>query len=153
MMNQMKLPGLVGNFLRERRSALKLSQKALGLAFAPPVTTQFISNIERGVTPLPVQHVPTICRLLDLKEEELIRVMEREYAHRISGKVGNLPADLGEQLGNSSEVEAMRSIFREIEMAYVRSESARQDAFRRTAEELFGIRLGGGDRSQERAIG
>ena len=44
-----KQPKLVGAFIRQRREALGLSQRALGLLFSPPVTTQFISNVERGV--------------------------------------------------------------------------------------------------------
>ena len=47
-----KKPRLVGNFIRQKREALGLSQRALGQKFTPPVTTQFISNVERGVTPL-----------------------------------------------------------------------------------------------------
>lgn len=81
-------PGFVGLFLREKREAVGLSQRALGQLFEPPVTTQFISNIERGVTPLPHVHIPTLVRALRLQESELIMVLEREYAAKISNRVG-----------------------------------------------------------------
>ncbi len=81
-------PGLVGLYLREKRDAVGLSQRALGQLFDPPVTTQFISNIERGVTPLPPVHIPTLVRVLQLTEIDLLSVLEREYAAKISNRVG-----------------------------------------------------------------
>ncbi len=91
-------PKLVGSFIRQRREALGLSQRALGLLFTPPVTTQFISNIERGVTPLPPAHVPTLTKALMVSEEELMGLLEREYTAKLSGRLGKadgaLVADL-----------------------------------------------------------
>ena len=81
-------PRIVGKFIRERRQAISLSQRALGQLFTPPVTTQFISNVERGVTPLPPTHVPTLCQALRISEQELLDVMEREYTSKLSGKLG-----------------------------------------------------------------
>ncbi|MCM2322160.1 MAG: helix-turn-helix domain-containing protein [Oligoflexia bacterium] len=79
---------MVGNFIRQRREAMGLSQRALGLLFTPPVTTQFISNLERGVTPLPPNHVPTLTQALQVNEGELMALLEREYAIKLSGRLG-----------------------------------------------------------------
>src|SRR5688500_18638486 len=79
---------LVGNFIRQRRESLGLSQRALGLMFTPPVTTQFISNVERGVTPLPPVHVPILTKALLVSEDELMSLLEREYVLKLSGRLG-----------------------------------------------------------------
>jgi len=84
-----KRPKLVGSFIRQKREALGLSQRALGQMFTPAVTTQFISNVERGATPLPPAHIPTLATALQVAEEELMTVLEREYAIKLSGRFGN----------------------------------------------------------------
>lgn len=89
-----KLPKLVGNFIRQRREALRISQRALGQLFDPAVTTQFISNVERGVTPLPPSHVPTLAKALRISEAEIMAVLEQEYAQRLSGRLGKAPSAL-----------------------------------------------------------
>jgi transcriptional regulator with XRE-family HTH domain len=94
-----KSASLVGSFLRQRREAVGLSQRALGQRFNPPVTTQFISNVERGVTPLPPGHIPTLSRELKLSEAELLTVLEREYLIKLSDKLG--AAASSEQQGHS----------------------------------------------------
>ena len=91
-----KSPKLVGHFIRQRREVLGLSQRALGLLFTPAVTTQFISNIERGVTPLPPAHVPTLTQALRVSEEELMVLLEREYIAKLSGRLGKLETPLRE---------------------------------------------------------
>jgi transcriptional regulator with XRE-family HTH domain len=78
---------LVGTFLRQKRETLSLSQRQLGMKFEPPVTTQFISNLERGVTPLPPHHVPTLARELRIEESELLALLEREYAQKINDRI------------------------------------------------------------------
>lgn len=83
-----KTPNIVGQFIRSRRESLGLSQRALGLLFTPPVTTQFVSNIERGVTPLPPAHLAVLTQSLKITDEELLQVMEKEYAAKISQRVG-----------------------------------------------------------------
>jgi hypothetical protein len=57
------------------------------MKFQPPVTTQFISNLERGVTPLPPHHVPTLARELRIEEDELLTLLEREYAQKINDRI------------------------------------------------------------------
>jgi hypothetical protein len=69
-----------------------MSQRALGLLFNPPVTTQFISNVERGVTPLPPIHVPVLAKALEISESEIMALLEREYALKLNGRLGK-PVD------------------------------------------------------------
>ncbi|MEK6706788.1 MAG: helix-turn-helix transcriptional regulator [Bdellovibrionota bacterium] len=88
MVGSLKRPRVVGRFIRERRENLGLSQKALGLLFTPAVTTQFISNIERGVTPLPPVHVTTLSKALQVSGAELLAMLEREYSVRLSNQMG-----------------------------------------------------------------
>jgi transcriptional regulator with XRE-family HTH domain len=105
-----KSGSLVGHFLRQRREALGLSQRALGQKFSPPVTTQFISNVERGVTPLPPGHIPTLSRELKLPEAELLSVLEREYMMKLSDKLGaqQAEAEAGGNEGHSALAEMAR---------------------------------------------
>ncbi|MBC7396603.1 MAG: helix-turn-helix transcriptional regulator, partial [Bdellovibrionales bacterium] len=44
-----KSPNWVGAFIRQKREEKGFSQKELGQKFEPPVTTQFVSNLERGI--------------------------------------------------------------------------------------------------------
>lgn len=94
-----KQPRLVGQFIRQRREALGLSQRALGLLFNPVVTTQFISNVERGVTPLPPIHIPTLIKALQVSEEELMAIMEQEYTAKLSGRLGKADGQLNGAVG------------------------------------------------------
>lgn len=71
-----------------------MSQRALGAMFTPPVTTQFISNVERGVTPLPPMHVPVLAKALATSEVEIMALLEREYAHKLSERLGK-----GDEMG------------------------------------------------------
>jgi transcriptional regulator with XRE-family HTH domain len=93
MVDDNKVPKLVGAFIRQRREALGLSQRALGLMFDPPVTTQFISNVERGVTPLPPSHVPILTKNLMVAEKELMGLLEKEYALKLSTRLGKGEAE------------------------------------------------------------
>ena len=95
MVDSTKRPKLVGNCIRQRREALGLSQRALGLLFDPAVTTQFISNVERGVTPLPPAHVPTLAKALQISEAEIMSLLEREYTAKLSGRLGLADASNG----------------------------------------------------------
>jgi transcriptional regulator with XRE-family HTH domain len=93
MIDSTKRPKLVGEFIRKRREAMRMSQRALGAIFNPPVTTQFISNVERGVTPLPPMHVPVLAKALTASEAEIMTLLEREYAHKLSERLGK--TDIG----------------------------------------------------------
>jgi len=75
-----------------------MSQRALGLLFSPPVTTQFISNVERGVTPLPPTHIPVLAKALATSDSELMALLEKEYALKLNGRLGRPGGEL-ENLG------------------------------------------------------
>ena len=79
---------LVGEFIRKRRESLGMSQRALGLLFDPAVTTQFISNVERGVTPLPPVHIPVLSKALVIADSDLMSLLEKEYALKLNGRLG-----------------------------------------------------------------
>lgn len=70
------LPTL-SKYLRERRQAAKLSQKAVAekLGF---VSAQFVSNFEIGKVPFPVKHAPVICDLYGVSRAELTEVIVSE---------------------------------------------------------------------------
>lgn len=82
-----KSPNWVGAFIRQKREEKGLSQKELGQKFEPPVTTQFVSNLERGITPVPAVHVQALVRGLEINEQELMILMEKEYAAKLTHKI------------------------------------------------------------------
>ena len=86
----------MGNFIRQKRESLGLSQRALGQRFSPPVTTQFISNVERGVTPLPPSHVKALTDALQIPDAEILSLLEQEYAAKLSGRLGSPEVPNGE---------------------------------------------------------
>jgi transcriptional regulator with XRE-family HTH domain len=102
MVDLLKKVKLVGEFIRKHRESLGISQRTLGLSFNPPVTTQFISNVERGVTPLPPMHIPILAKALAVKEGELMQLLEKEYALKLNGRLGKA-GDLEENGEGSSE--------------------------------------------------
>ena len=121
-----KPSSLVGSFLRTRRESVKLSQRQLGLRFKPPVTTQFISNLERGVTPLPAHHIPTLAKELQLSEAELLSLLEREYAQKINDRIhrepteaepGVTPSTLRNIVVQEKDAEFIRSIYHAFSLA------------------------------------
>src|SRR5579884_1380614 len=100
-MAENKRPRLVGNYIRSRREALGLSQRALGLLFTPAVTTQFISNVERGVTPLPPAHVPTLAKALSVSDAEIMNLLEKEYSLKLNERLGRPEGSADHDLGTS----------------------------------------------------
>jgi hypothetical protein len=82
-----KSPNWVGAFIRQKREGKGFSQKELGQKFEPPVTTQFVSNLERGITPIPAVHVSALVKALELNEQELMALMEKEYAAKLTHKI------------------------------------------------------------------
>lgn len=85
--NLPKSPNWVGAFIRQKREDKSLSQKELGQMLEPAVTTQFISNLERGVTPVPAAHIQALVRALGIQEPELMALMEKEYAAKLTHKI------------------------------------------------------------------
>src|SRR6187402_391868 len=92
-----KSPNWVGSFIRQKREEKHLSQKELGQKFSPAVTTQFISNLERGITPVPAVHISALVKSLELNEHELMALMEKEYAAKLTHKIAGSP------MGGSNE--------------------------------------------------
>ncbi len=131
-------PRLVGQFLREKRESVGMSQRALGLLFDPPVTTQFISNIERGVTPLPPVHIATLVRVLGIPEDELICVLEREYAAKISSRSGRPDfASLTSVIPGFRMAEEDRAYFQSLYDSFRQSDPKTREAFRSLCHTLF----------------
>ena len=118
---------LVGRYIRERRTSLKLSQKKLGSLLTPQVTTQFISNIERGVTPLPVSHVAQLSKILRVSEPELMALMEKEYTLKLSQKLGQDPSRYQAQLAILAQ-DFM--LFQSIYQAYQGADPRTREAFK-----------------------
>lgn len=91
--NLSKSPNWVGSFIRQKREEKHLSQKELGQKFSPAVTTQFVSNLERGITPIPAVHIQALVKSLDLNEHELMALMEKEYAAKLTHKIAGQHMD------------------------------------------------------------
>jgi transcriptional regulator with XRE-family HTH domain len=91
---------LVGNYIREHREKVGLSQgdvaKQLRLK-----TAQSISNIERGISPLPRAKIKKLSTILRIEKGEILTLVLRELQDRYAKAVGAeshsilLPQDLG----------------------------------------------------------
>ena len=141
MIDSPKRPKIVGTFIRQRREALHLSQRALGLLFDPPVTTQFISNVERGVTPLPPAHVPTLTKALQVSEAELMGLLEKEYTQKLSGRLGlahDSPALVSDQtMSSPSDFEFIQRLYQAYQLADVQT----RQAFAGVCQNMLNFRL------------
>ncbi len=133
-------PGsLVGAFLRQRRESLGLSQRELGQRFSPSVTTQFISNIERGVTPLPPAQISTLSRELGISETELLSLMEREYLQKLNDRLhpedasGVTASTLRNLTVDQKDAEFMRAVYQ----AYTLSDRQTQENFENLCQKIL----------------
>ena len=117
---------LVGDFIRKRRELLGMSQRSLGLLFDPPVTTQFISNVERGVTPLPPIHIATLAKALATNSVEMRALLEKEYALKLNMRLGtvkvedekeNPSEELPNLLVSAADYEFMKNFYDVYQMA------------------------------------
>jgi len=119
------------------------------MKFEPPVTTQFISNLERGVTPLPPHHVPTLARELKIEEGELLSLLEREYAQKISDRMHRPTGDAGaiasgqEGVVSSSTLKNLvveekdADFIRAVYQAYSLADSATKENFASLCEKIL----------------
>ncbi len=89
----MTRPQLVGSYIKRARQLKKLSQKDLAAAFHPPVTVQFISNLERGISLLPLNQLARLQKALGLDEWTLLDLLVSEYTLKLSLKLAELQAD------------------------------------------------------------
>lgn len=139
----LKSSKIVGTYIKQRRQALDLSQRALGQMLTPPVTTQFISNLERGVTPLPLSHLSHLAKALQIQEAELTSLLEKEYAFKLSHRLG-FENGSGTELAlnhrslqvSPEDYELMKKIYE----AYKNSDAKIQEAFLVFCETQFGIK-------------
>ena len=129
-----KHPKLVGAYVKQKREALGLSQRELGLLFTPPVTTQFISNVERGVTPLPPSHVPAITKILNVPDQELMALLEKEYAYKLSNRLGKTDAapSFSISISNQADYDLMKKIYE----AYSQADHAQRQSFHAALDAL-----------------
>ena len=130
---------LVGDFIRNHREAMKMSQKNLGQCFKPPVTTQFISNIERGVTPLPVIHVTLLAKALSASDSEIMSLLEKEYALKLSGRVGRTSPSNEERTASPPLIVSDKDYFfiRKLYDAYSTADTKTQTAFAAVCENML----------------
>lgn len=138
-----KSPKLVGTFIRQRRAALGLSQRELGLLFSPAVTTQFISNIERGVTPLPPAHVATLVRALQVPESEILALLEREYTAKLSDRLGRSEPGVGRTDTTPTQLLGAGShdsdFIRSVAEAFRQADPKTREAFENAATSLLNL--------------
>ncbi|MFL5815491.1 MAG: helix-turn-helix domain-containing protein [Bdellovibrionia bacterium] len=145
MLDNNSRPKLVGNFIRQRREAAGLSQRALGMLFSPPVTTQFISNLERGVTPLPLNHVPTLTKALGINEAEMMTLLEQEYTLKLSGRLARMDfkADGSEAVKSAGTILPVQSedldFMRHLYNAYRQADPKTRQEFASVCENLLHV--------------
>jgi len=135
---------IVGHFIRQRRESIGLSQRALGQKFDPPVTTQFISNVERGVTPLPPSHIPVLTEALKISESEIRALLEKEFTAKLAHRLGrdpnalddggaNLAPSMKDLLVDTSHFEFIEGLYE----AYRKASPSTQTAFHTVCESLL----------------
>lgn len=76
---------MVGDFIKKRRTSLKLTQKALSerLGFR---TSQFISNLERGVAEIPPARVKEFAEILQVDSNEFANLIAESLRRKLLKK-------------------------------------------------------------------
>jgi len=69
---------IIGNFIREKRTKKGISQGDLGKRLGYG-SAQFISNLERGLAPLPPKIMKDLTKYLDISEREMLSIMLKEH--------------------------------------------------------------------------
>jgi transcriptional regulator with XRE-family HTH domain len=133
---------IVGDFIRKRRQELNLSQQRLGQMLSPPVTTQFMSNIERGMTPLPYHHIAGLAQALKIKEADISALLEREVKLKFIGKLGNVSHSASEAIPaiNPHDIDLINQIY----SAYQTADAVTQKTFAEVSAALLKITLNSG---------
>ncbi len=142
-MSNSKKTNIVGQFIKKQRSLVGLSQRALGEIFQPAVTTQFISNVERGVTPLPPNHVATLARALKISESDLMAMLEKEYAAKLNMRLGRELEGFQEPKNESPNTphNVEREFVQRIYDAFHRSDDHTRQAFATAAYNILKVQL------------
>lgn len=65
----------LGEFLAASREQCKFTQRFVAANLG--VTVQFVSNLERGVTPLPARFVQILCRLYGVTQDTVVELAMR----------------------------------------------------------------------------
>lgn len=76
----------IGEFLRSKREAKKLSQT--DVAQSLKVKPQFVSNWERGMSSPPTRLLKQIMKLFGISENELVNFMVQEYEAYLRQQIG-----------------------------------------------------------------
>jgi hypothetical protein len=79
---------MVGRLLERQRQALYLSKSEIGRRFTPPVTPQFIFNVETGRVRLPISRVTQACEILSIKPLELVEAYVTDSRNEIIDQLG-----------------------------------------------------------------
>lgn len=72
--------------LREMRERQGLNQEQLGDKLG--VHVQFVSNMERGIGPIPPKHFKKLARLLDVTTHAFIEISVERYKARLYKRMG-----------------------------------------------------------------
>jgi len=99
----------VRKFLREKREAKGITQlkmaRALGLS-----SSQFVSNIERGLASIPVPKIKLYAQILGVNEKELFEVVQKDKIAEMEAKY-----KMKENTGTSVTSSKFTNFFQEIE--------------------------------------
>ncbi|MBI3542891.1 MAG: helix-turn-helix transcriptional regulator [Deltaproteobacteria bacterium] len=77
----------VGSFIKQLREKKGLSQADVARLLSLK-TAQSISNIERGVSPLPRAKIKKLADILGIRKGEIVNVVMREMQERVSKAAG-----------------------------------------------------------------
>jgi hypothetical protein len=80
--------GHAGKLLRTKRNQLDLSCSDISGSFNPSVSVQFICNVEKGRTPVPMDRAVDWCKALSIDSCDLIEAMALDYADGLRKKIG-----------------------------------------------------------------
>jgi transcriptional regulator with XRE-family HTH domain len=72
---------MIGMVIRRAREKRQMSQKELSERLGL-TSSQFISNIERGLAAPPIHFFPVLHKLLGLSEEEFVEALVTRYRRR-----------------------------------------------------------------------
>lgn len=127
----------VGQFIKERREKLGISQKALGQSLTPCVTTQFISNVERGITPLPPIHVDNMAKALQISSGQLCTLIEQEFTKKLCERSG---VSWNKDASEFKVLDEHAPVFRKIYERFCRQTPEAQEAFLNVCETMLEFR-------------
>lgn len=78
----------LGSFVREKRLEGNNTLRGFGAQCAPPVTAQFITRIESGVSPIPPERIKSFAAVLNVEPWELANLLIEEYTERLKTGAG-----------------------------------------------------------------